>query len=140
MTIRTYTQLCRYDTVRERFAYLSLAGEVASATFGSNRWLNQEFYRSPQWRRLRHEIIVRDNGCELGLSGFPIPHRGRPTIHHLNPVSVDDIMNNSRSLWDPENLITCSHDTHNAIHYGDESQLPTQAFVERTEDDHIEWR
>lgn len=136
---RTYSVLSSLPTLEERFDYLALRGGVASATFGSNRWLNQDFYRSPQWRRLRRQMIVRDNGCDLGVLDHPIPPNGRPTIHHLNPLTPDDIINNRYALWDPENLITCSHDTHNAIHYGDASQLPTAAFVERYEGDHYEW-
>lgn len=126
--MRSYTELLKFFTLRERFDYLSLKGEVGSVTFGSRRYLNQSFYRSREWRDIRHFINVRDNGCDLGVPGFEITYR--PTIHHLNPVTQDHIINRDRSLLDPENLITTCHETHNAIHYGDENLLP-RPFVER---------
>jgi hypothetical protein len=100
--------------------------------------MNQGFYRSPEWRQIRHQIIVRDRGCDLAVSDFPIPNRGRPTIHHLNPITEEDLYDRSPSLLDPENLVLVSHDTHMAIHYGDEKLLP-RLWVERSPGDTKDW-
>lgn len=122
MTItRTYSELRRLETFEDRFRYLSLRGQVGSTTFGYDRWMNQQFYRGREWRQLRHAIIVRDNGCDLGVDGFDLHER--IIIHHMNPLSVDDLMHDSAAALDPEFLISVSHRTHNAIHYGDESLL-----------------
>lgn len=125
---RSYTELLEFCTLEDRFRYLSLDGEVGCATFGSRRYLNQAFYSSREWRDIRNHIIFRDQGCDLGIEDFPILRS--PAIHHINPITVEDVMNRSPRLLDPENLITASHHTHNAIHYGDERQLP-RPFVER---------
>lgn len=120
--IRRYSELAQLNSFEERFAYLSLKGEVGQSTFGFDRWLNQQFYTSRAWRQLRHRIIVRDDGCDLGVPGYEI--QSRLIIHHLNPLTVDDIAQGSDAALDPEFLICTTHDTHNAIHYGDERLLP----------------
>jgi hypothetical protein len=134
--IRTYSELIEFDTFLERFNYLSLRGEVGASTFGFDRWINQQFYTSPQWRRLRHDIIARDNGCDLAVPGYDI--HSRIIIHHLNPLKQDDIVYGTRHALDPEFLITTTHDTHNAIHYGDESLL-TKPYVPRRPGDTKLW-
>lgn len=109
-------------TFEERYEYLKLSGQVGAQTFGGDRYLNQAFYRSQKWRLFRNRIIIRDDGCDLGLDGYPIP-RGI-IVHHLNPLTVDDIENERGCVFDPENVICVSHYTHEAIHYGDKSLLP----------------
>lgn len=120
--MRTYSELIQYSSFEDRFQYLSLRGEVGAATFGFDRWLNQQFYTSRQWRALRHHIIVRDEGCDLGVPGYEVTRR--PIIHHMNPLTVEDIVHGSDEALDPEFLILTQHSTHNAIHYGDMSLLP----------------
>jgi hypothetical protein len=123
MTItRSYTQLSRIDGFVERFRYLSLAGHVGASTFGFDRYINQGFYRSREWKELRDHVIVRDNGCDLGVEGYEI--HSKLLVHHMNPIDVNDIISSANSLTNPDNLITTTHRTHNAIHYGDESLLP----------------
>lgn len=136
--IRTYRELIALPTFEERFRYLKLNGTVGEDTFGFDRCINQQFYNSQEWRRLRDEIIVRDNGCDLGLKGYDIG--GRILIHHMNPVTVRDIQERSQYLMNPEYLICVSHDTHNAIHYGDENQLRNKLPIERTKNDTCPWR
>lgn len=133
---RSYSELQRIDGMQERFKYLMLNGRVGDATFGFDRYINQMFYRSSQWRNLRQYIILRDNGCDLGVSGYDI--HSNLYIHHLNPMTVDDIRNGDESILDPEFLITTTLNTHNAIHYGDEKQLSV-LFVERTAGDTKLW-
>lgn len=134
--LRTYRELSRLGTFRERFDYLSLRGNVGESTFGFDRWMNQDFYTSKEWRDIRHEIIARDDGCDLGFPGYEI-HRDL-YIHHLNPITVNQIRNGDPCILDPDNLITVSHNTHNAIHYGDENLLP-QPPVERRPGDTKLW-
>jgi hypothetical protein len=134
--MRTYSELIQYSSFGDRFRYLSLRGEVGAATFGFDRWLNQQFYTSRQWRALRHHIIVRDEGCDLGVPGYEVTRR--PIIHHMNPLTVEDIVHGSDEALDPEFLILVSHETHNAIHYGDESLLP-KPFVARAPGDTQLW-
>ena len=136
-TIRTYSELCQLSTFEERFDYLRLNGSVGKDTFGFDRYLNQQFYRSREWKRIRDRVILRDNGCDLGVEGYEI--RGRILIHHINPISVEDIHTMSDLLMNPEYLICTSHRTHNAIHYGDESLIIT-APIERTQNDTCPWR
>ena len=119
---RTYSELRRLKTFEERFEYLRLAGEVGYSTFGFDRWLNQNFYRSHMWRRARNSVIVRDNGCDLGIEGFDI-HTDL-IVHHMNPMSPDDIKHGELWILDPNYLVTTSLQTHNAIHFGDERRLP----------------
>lgn len=137
--IKTYSELIKLPTLLERYEYLKLGGGVAEKTFGFERYLNQDFYRSNEWRNLRNHIIVRDNGCDLGVEGCDI--YGKIIIHHMNPVSVQDIVHSSDILLDPEFLICVSHDMHNAIHYGDESLIKGRyKLIERTQNDTCPWR
>lgn len=137
MTIRTYSELISIPTFEERFKYLQLNGEVGAETFGFDRYLNQNLYRSQRWKRIRDSIIIRDNGCDLACEGYEI--RGRILIHHINPITVEDILKENPMVFDPENLITTVHNTHNAIHYGDESLLITGP-IERRANDTCPWK
>lgn len=139
MMIRSYSEMIKLPTFEERFRYLKLDGFVGDATFGFNRYLNQIFYKSPEWRRLRHDIIVRDNACDLAVEGREIQYRGGILIHHINPITLDDIDKRSYILFDPDNLVVVTQRTHNAIHYGDESVL-IQDYVERRPNDTCPWR
>lgn len=134
--IRSYRELRRLETFEERYRYLALRGEVGRPTFGFDRYINQQFYRSSEWRHLRHSIILRDNGCDLGIEGFEIHER--IIIHHMNPMTVDDLVDGDDSILDPEFLICVSHKTHNAVHYGDERLLP-RPLVERSPGDTKLW-
>jgi len=134
--IRKYSDLRRLETLEERFNYLALHGAVGRSTFGFDRYLNQRFYTSSEWRRVRNHIIVRDQGCDLGVDGHEI--HDRVYIHHLNPMTVDDIVNGDPRTLDPEFLITVTHLTHNAIHYGNFDLLP-KPFVERKPGDTKLW-
>lgn len=136
--IRTYSDLSQMASFKERFEYLRLDGAVGTETFGFDRYINQQFYRSQEWKRIRNEIIVRDNGCDLGIEGFEI--YGRIYIHHMNPILVKDIVNQTDFLLNPEFLICTTHQTHNAIHYGDESLLSTLEPVQRTKNDTCPWK
>lgn len=135
--LRTYSELITLPTFKERFQYLQLSGSVGVDTFGYDRYLNQLFYRSPEWKQLRHEIIVRDNGCDLAMDGYDI--YGRILIHHLNPLGKEDILNRSDYLLNPEFLVCTTHKTHNAIHYGDESLLVMEPIV-RSRNDTCPWK
>lgn len=134
--IRTYSELSRYETFEERYHYLALKGVVGSSTFGFDRYINQQFYTSRQWRQVRHHIIARDQGCDLGIEGYEIFNR--LVIHHMNPMGPDDIARGESHILDPEVLITTTHRTHNAIHFGDESLLPRPP-VERRRGDTKLW-
>jgi hypothetical protein len=136
MRIRSYSELRDLTTLEERYHYLALRGQVGEATFGYDRWMNQQFYRSREWRLLREEVILRDNGCDLGLPGFEINHG--LYVHHMNPMSAADLSASDPDILNPEFLITVTHRTHNAIHYGDESLLP-QVPVERRPGDTTLW-
>lgn len=133
---RSYSELRRLGSLEERFRYLSVRATVASATFGSDRYLNQRFYASQEWRSIRNHVILRDRGCDLGIDGFEI--HDRIYIHHMNPMTIEDIVDGDPSILDPEFLISVTLRTHNAIHYGDESQLP-KPFVERRPGDTQLW-
>lgn len=133
---RSYSELIRLASFEERFEYLSLRGIVGKETFGFDRYLNQMFYRSREWKSLRNKIIVRDNGCDMGLDGFEI-HEAI-YIHHLNPMTVADVESSDPRILDPDNLISVTHRTHNAIHYGEASLLPRQ-FVQRVPGDTKLW-
>ena len=135
--IRTYSELIKLPTFEERFNYLRLDGVVGKDTFGFDRYLNQQFYRSSEWKRIRNQVIVRDNGCDLGIDEYEI--HGRILIHHMNPISIEDLQHMSDLLMNPEYLICVSHRTHNAIHYGDESLIVT-APIERSQNDTCPWR
>lgn len=135
--IRTYSELLTLPTFEERFNYLKLKGQVGKDTFGFDRWLNQIFYRDPEWKSIRDYVIVRDNGCDLGVDGYEI--NGRILVHHMNPISKEDILERSKYLLDPEFLISTVHSTHNAIHYGDEDLL-IKTPIERTKNDTCPWK
>lgn len=137
-TQRTYSELIALPTFEERYRYLRLSGRVGEDTFGFDRILNQKFYRSAEWKRIRDYVIVRDNGCDLGIEDRMIP--GRILIHHMNPITEKDILYRSDTLMDPEFLICVSHTTHNAIHYGDESLLIESTPVVRTKNDTCPWK
>ena len=135
-TIRTYTELKRLHTFEERYKYLALRGNVGESTFGFDRYINQQFYRSTQWRQLRHQVIARDVGCDLGFDGYEI--HSQLVIHHMNPMTVESITLGDSDILDPEFLITTTHQTHNAIHYGD-SNLLRKPHVERRSGDTKLW-
>ena len=122
MKVRTYSELRRLRTFEGRYYYLELRGELGAATFGFDRWINQSFYKSREWKSARDQVILRDHGCDLGILGYEI-HSGL-IVHHMNPISLDDLEHGEEWLIDPNYLITTSLQTHNAIHYGDVSQLP----------------
>ena len=124
-------------TFIERFRYLQLNGSVGMDTFGHDRYLNQILYHSEEWRRFRRDVIIRDNGCDLGCEDYEI--HGRVLIHHINPITVEDVLRRDPCIFDFENVISTSHNTHNAIHYGDESLLVTEPIV-RTPYDTCPWR
>lgn len=135
-SIRSYSELIRLPTFEQRFNYLALHGGVGDSTFGFDRYINQQFYRSNQWRQVRFNIISRDLGCDLAIEGYEI--HNRIVIHHMNPMNPGDISNGDPSILDPEFLITTTHQTHNAIHYGDARQL-AKPFVERRPGDTKLW-
>ena len=137
MILKTYSELSKLKTFEDRFRYLRLDGIVGEETFGFDRYLNQILYQSKEWKQCRRDIIIRDNGCDLGCEGFEV--RGRILIHHINPITVDDIVNRNPKVFDPENLILTSHNTHQAIHYGNEDLLVT-APIERSKNDTSPWR
>lgn len=137
MAYKTYTELVSLPTFEERFKYLQLNGAVAEETFGFDRYLNQALYRSKEWKCIRDIVIIRDNGCDLGIEGREI--LDHVIIHHMNPISMKDIIEGNPKIYDPEYLITTTHRTHNAIHYGDESLLFT-GLVTRTQGDTTPWR
>ena len=137
MSIRTYSELITIPTFEERFEYLQLKGSVGKDTFGYDRYLNQVLYRSPEWKSLRNQIIIRDDGCDLACDGYDI--YGKVLIHHLNPITVEDVLARSRKVFDPDNLVCVSHSTHNAIHYGDVDLLVTEPII-RTKNDTCPWR
>lgn len=132
MSLRTYSELIELETFEERYDYLRLRGRVGDVTFGFERGLNQDFYRSYQWKRIRRMVLIRDNNCDLGIEGLDIPSGLH--IHHMNPVSVDDLRKRNPDILNPEFLISTSHETHNAIHYGADGQL-LRPFVGRSEGD-----
>ena len=135
--MRSYRELIRLKTFDERFEYLKLNGLVGESTFGFERYLNQTLYNSSKWRRLRNQIIVRDNGCDLGVEGYEI--QGLIIVHHMNPISVDDLKDFSEDVYNPEYLICVSLTTHNAIHYGDTNLLPKEP-IERRPGDTCPWK
>lgn len=136
-TIRRYSELITLSSFLDRFEYLKLNGRVGEETFGSDRYLNQLFYTSGRWRALRNRIIVRDNGCDLGIDGLDIPKH--IIVHHMNPVSLKDLEEDSEDLYNPEFLICVSLSTHNAIHYND-INLIQRSFVERRPNDTCPWK
>lgn len=134
--IRSYSELRRLDTFEERYRYLALRGEVGRSTFGFDRYINQAFYRSHEWKYIRNHVIARDLGCDLGVEGYEI--HDRIYIHHMNPIEASQISHGDEDILDPEYLITTTHRTHNAIHYGDERQLP-RPLIARSPGDTLLW-
>lgn len=137
MKIRTYSELIQYNTLLDRYRYLKLGGKVGEETFGMDRYLNQQFYKSKEWRKVRDEIIIRDGACDLGLPDREIS--SRIIIHHMNPITKYDILNQTEFLLNPEYLICTLKRTHDAIHYGDESLLFNE-LVERSANDTCPWK
>lgn len=132
MKVKTYKEMSRLETFEERFDYLKLNGSVGSDTFGFDRWLNQKFYRSKEWKRRRDQIIIRDNGCDLGIPGREI--QGKIIIHHINPITIEDICDITDYLTNPDYLVCTSQNTHNAIHYGDVNLLPKDPVTRKPGD------
>lgn len=137
---RTYTELLEIPTFLERYNYLRLGGIVGEETFGGKRYYNQKFYASGIWKDFRRSIIIRDNGCDLASLEKPFLSREIIIIHHINPITIDDVINQSRALLDPENVIAVSDSTHKAIHYGDQSLLDIVDFTMRSPNDTCPWR
>lgn len=137
MSIRSYSELILLPTFEERYQYLKLSGSVGTETFGFDRWINQMFYKDPAWRAVRRKVILRDNGCDLGIPGREI--HSRIIVHHMNPITKKDILNRSEFLLNPEYLISTYDNTHNAIHYGDESLLVI-GVTERQPNDTCPWK
>jgi len=136
--LRSYEELIRLDNYNDRLAYLRIFGRVGEDTFGFDRYLNQQFYRSREWKELRKKIFLRDNGCDLGLEGYDLPDPNSVIIHHINPLSVDDFTTGTDLLLNPSNLITVSRWTHNLIHYGDAEQIPIS--YSRSPNDTCPWK
>ena len=135
--LRTYTELARLATFEERFDYLALTGQVGTATFGFDRYLNQRFYASTEWKKVRNFVLARDEACDLGIEGLDI--RYMPLVHHMNPIQPKDLEEFNPDILEPEFLITTTKNTHNAIHFGDRSRL-TPLVVERQPNDQCPWR
>lgn len=138
MSIKTYSKLIQIPSYIERYRYLKIGGKAGEITFGNERYLNQILYKSPEWKSFRRAIIIRDQGCDMGMPGFEI--QGPILVHHLNPITVDDIYNRDDKVFDEENVICVSKTTHNAIHYGSEDLLIIDEIVERRPDDTLLWR
>ena len=134
---KTYSQLIQLPTFEARFEYLKLGGKVGMDTFGHDRYLNQILYHCEEWKKFRRDIIIRDNSLDMGMKDYVIFRF--PIVHHINPLTVEDIEKRRSCIFDPENVITVSHNTHNAIHYGDKSKLPT-LWKERTRGDTCPWK
>ena len=138
MMNRTYSELIRIPRFEDRYEYLKIGGVVAEETFGGHRYLNQLLYnRAEEWKRIRRRVIVRDNGCDLADPEHPI--HGKIIVHHLNPITIEDILNRSSNIFDMENLVCVSFETHNAIHYGDATLLKKD-YVPRVKNDTCPWR
>ncbi len=135
--IKSYSELIKIPTFIERYRYLKIGGQVGEETFGYDRYLNQILYRSSEWKRFRRDIIIRDNGCDLACDGYEII--GKVLIHHIDPITVRDIELRDPKIFDPENVVSVTLNTHNAIHYGDESLLITEPLV-RTPNDTCPWK
>ena len=135
--IKTYSEVIALPTFLERFEYLKLGGRVGAETFGFDRYLNQTLYRSSEWKRFRRDMIVRDNGCDLACEDYEI--HSKILLHHINPLTADDVINRDPKIFDPENVICVSLNTHNAIHYGDKDLLLTD-FITRTKNDTCPWK
>lgn len=138
MTKLYFSDMIKYKSFEDRFRYLKLNGLVGDLKFNGHRYLNQLLYKCPEWKQTRRQIIIRDNGFDLGCDDHPID--GRILVHHMNPISVDDVLERRPIIFDPENLISVSFETHNAIHYGDDSLLRKYEVIERHKNDTIPWR
>ena len=136
-SIKTYSECISLPTFLDRFEYLKLSGSIGVETFGYDRHLNQTLYRSPEWKRFRRDMIIRDMGCDLACDDYVIG--GKILLHHINPISVDDVLKRHYNIFDPENVICVSMNTHNAIHYGDKDLLFT-GIVERAKNDTCPWK
>lgn len=136
--VKTYSELQQLQTFEERFNYLKLGGSVGEDTFGFDRYINQTFYRSAEWKRVRNIVILRDSACDLGILDREVG--GRVYIHHMNPITRQDVEESSEYLLNPDYLICVSMDTHNAIHYGDDSYLKRNKLVERSANDTAPWK
>lgn len=137
MSIKRYSELIQISSFKERFEYLILNGRVGEFTFNGHRYLNQKLYRCPEWASIRRRVIIRDNGCDLACDGYEI--NGSILIHHINPITIEDVLERRPCVFDLENLICTSLNTHNAIHYSDEELLP-RGLIERTKYDTCLWR
>lgn len=137
MLLKSYRNLILLPTILDRFEYLRIKANVGDPTFGFDRFINQDFYQSREWRQVRMKVIARDEGCDLGVPEYPIG--GKVIIHHINPITAEDIENASGLLFDMDNLICVSESTHNAIHFGDETLLPAEPII-RTPGDTCPWR
>lgn len=137
MIERCYSELRKFETFLDRYNYLKIGGEIGEATFGFDRWINQALYKSHKWRRTRDIVIIRDNGCDLGIEGYDLIDQ--IVVHHMNPITLEDIEEEKEWVFDPEFLICCSKRTHNAIHFGDERLLPRDP-IERKPYDTCPWR
>lgn len=135
--LRTYSEMIKLPTFETRFEYLNLKGNVGEETFGFDRWLNQNFYKSQEWRSIRDFVIIRDGGCDMAMEGYEI--FGKIYVHHMNPITQSDLIHSTDFLMNPEYLVCVSHSTHNAIHYGDISLLITEP-VERKPGDTCPWK
>ena len=136
--MKSYKELLTFKTLEDRYRYLRIGGQIGIETFGCNRYINQNLYtKDPRWKDVRREVIIRDNGCDLAMPGFEI--HGKIIVHHINPITLKDFLNNSPVIFDPDNLICVSFNTHQAIHYGDESLLPSVP-IERKPGDTCIWR
>lgn len=138
MRIRNYAELSKFKTFEERFNYLSLDGKVGNSTFGYDRYLNQILYQSYQWKKSRNDVIVRDNGNNLGIEDYPI--HDMIIVHHMNPITLRDIEEGKECVYNPDYLICTSHDTHNAIHYGDISKVKREKIIIRKQNDTTPWK
>lgn len=134
---KRYSELVTLNTFEDRFNYLKLPGKIGDNTFGGRRWLNQKFYHSPEWKHFRNEIILRDSGCDLGVLDRPI--RGRMYIHHINPITPEDLADSIEKVLDFENVVLVSFATHNALHYGDLDSVSFE-FVDRKPNDTCPWK
>lgn len=136
--LKSYSELRELKTYEQRFKYLQIGGRIGIETFGYDRYLNQMFYNLPNWKKVRDQVIIRDNGCDLGLEGYSIP--GKVIIHHINPITIDDVLEGNPEIFDPEYLVCVSHATHNAIHYGDETYPHKFEVIERRPNDTVPWK
>ena len=137
MSIKTYSEMIQLPTFLDRYRYLQIGGQVGKETFGFDRYLNQTLYRSAEWKRFRRDMILRDEGLDLACEGFEVI--GKILLHHINPIAIEDVVQRNPIIFDPENVICTSLNTHNAIHYGDESLLMTGP-IQRTKYDTCPWR